>query len=76
MWGKNGHLTKFITNLFRMTLIKDMFVRSQKYEKRLLASSSLSVCLSVHPSVHMQQLGYSSMDFIVIQYGACAFHVF
>jgi len=32
------------------------------------------VCLSVCPSVHMQQLVYSWMDFIEIEYGACAFH--
>jgi hypothetical protein len=41
----NMHFTPFITNLVRKTFTKDMFwPRTQIYEKRLLASSCLSVC--------------------------------
>ena len=38
-------------------------VRSQNCEKRLLASSCLSVCLSVRPSIRMEQLRSHWMDF-------------
>jgi len=37
--------------------------RSQNFERRLLASSCLSVCLSVHTSFRMKQLGSRWTDF-------------
>ena len=47
---ENGHLTPFITNLFRITLSKDMFqTRLENYEKRLLVLSCLSICPSIGP---------------------------
>jgi hypothetical protein len=46
----------------------DFQTRSQNCEKRLLASSYLSVCLSVHPSVRMEQFGFHWTDFHEISY--------
>ena len=45
-------------------------VRSENYELRLLASKCLcmSVCLSIHPSVFMKQLGSHWKDFVEIWY--------
>jgi len=47
-----------------LLLIFELFyARSENCEKRVLASSSLSVCLSIRPSVHKEHLGSHWKDF-------------
>jgi len=41
----------------------DFYARSQNYEKRQLALSCLSVCLSVRPSICTEQLGSTGQIF-------------
>ena len=48
--------------------ICNFYARSQNCEKRLLSSSSLSVCSFVPPSVRMEQLGSHRTDFQEIRY--------
>jgi hypothetical protein len=42
--------------------------RSQNYVNRLVVSLYLSVCLSVRPSVRMEQLGYLGKNFYEISF--------